>query len=537
MDTEFSEWVQARGFAPDDLTDEQRTSLQALWRREQRAEERRERAAVPAFTAAADPAAADAPAAPARETPAERQMEEILAAQRQENRRREAIVALVAQYLQGDPGSVDKYESVGRMAIDGKWTLQQTELALLRMSRGQGPTVYASAAQSVTPEVLEAAVAKTCGLPNLDKEYKDRTLSAADKFFRNGIGLQQLLEHTARQNGYRDASVRGDMRGTLKAAFRDPVDGDGRFASVGGPSSSSLSGVLAAVANKFSRDAFLRVEAEWRQITAVRSVPNFQQITTYSLTGNMTYELVPPGGEVKHATVGQETYTNKAETYAKLLAVDRQDIINDDFGAFARVNQYLGRGAALKINDVFWREFMDNSAFFTTGNGNFDAGTDTALGVAGLTVAYDFWLKMTDPDGNPMGHMARYLLVPPGLWIEAQRLMNSQEITLASSGGPNTVTITERASTNPFRGMFIPVVSRYLANASYTGNSNLAWYLIADPADIPVIETVFLNGREMPMIESAEMEMDRLGIVLRGVHDFGVKKQEPRGGFKFKGEA
>ena len=79
--------------------------------------------------------------------------------------------------------------------------------------------------------------------------------------------------------------------------------------------------------------------------------------------------------------------------------------------------------------------------------------------------------------------------------------------------------------------------SSYLSNAQYTGNSGKAWYLLADPNDMPVIEVAFLNGQQMPTVESADADFNTLGIQMRGYHDFGVAKQEPRGGVKMKGEA
>ena len=41
---------------------------------------------------------------------------------------------------------------------------------------------------------------------------------------------------------------------------------------------------------------------------------------------------------------------------------------------------------------------------------------------------------------------------------------------------------------NPHQNKFRAEVSRYLSNSSYTGNSEKAWYLLADPNDLPVIE-------------------------------------------------
>ena len=80
-------------------------------------------------------------------------------------------------------------------------------------------------------------------------------------------------------------------------------------------------------------------------------------------------------------------------------------------------------------------------------------------------------------------------------------------------------------------------VSRYLSNSYYTGASSKAWYLLADPNDLPVIEVAFLNGQESPTIETAEADFSVLGIQARGVHDFGIALQDPRAGIRSKGEA
>ncbi|MEX2171724.1 MAG: hypothetical protein WD851_20565, partial [Pirellulales bacterium] len=96
---------------------------------------------------------------------------------------------------------------------------------------------------------------------------------------------------------------------------------------------------------------------------------------------------------------------------------------------------------------------------------------------------------------------------------------------------------TKAPINNPHQGKYRVEVSRYLANAAYTGNSAKAWYLLADPNDLPVIEVAILNGQESPTIETAEADFSVLGIQLRGVHDFGCSLQDPKGGIRAKGEA
>ena len=61
----------------------------------------------------------------------------------------------------------------------------------------------------------------------------------------------------------------------------------------------------------------------------------------------------------------------------------------------------------------------------------------------------------------------------------------------------------------------------------------LAEYVGVEPR--AVIEIGFLNGRDMPVIDSADADFNTLGIQFRGYHDFGVAKQEYRAGVRSKG--
>ena len=88
--------------------------------------------------------------------------------------------------------------------------------------------------------------------------------------------------------------------------------------------------------------------------------------------------------------------------------------------------------------------------------------------------------------------------------------------------------------TNQLAGMWEPISSTYLSDATLTGYSVDDYYLISDPMDLAVIETVFLDGQEIPTIEMAEPDLSHLGIMVRGVHAFGVNRQEKRGGYRFK---
>ncbi len=413
-----------------------------------------------------------------------------------------------------------QHHEIEAKAIREGWDATRTELEILRANRPKAPAIHLPD-QSVSTQVLEAACMLTAGLDEPEKHCQEQALDLAAKRFRGGIGLQELLLEAAWANGYSGRNFR-DSRNVLKFAFNPGIEA--------GLSTIDIGGILSNVANKFLLEGFFSVERTWRNITAVRNVSDFKTVTSYRLVGKDQYELVAPGGELKHGTLGEEQYTNKADTYGLLLAIDRRDIINDDLGAITTVPRKLGRGSGLKINDVFWTIFLANTDFFKVGNKNFLSGADTALSIDGLTKAEVAFMDQVDGDGKPIGIMPSIMLVPTALSAIGTQLFKSMELR-------DTTASTKYPVSNPHQGKFRVEVSRYLSNASYTGNSAKAWYLLADPTDLPVIEVAFLNGQESPTIETAEADFNVLGIQMRGYHDFGVNLQDPRGGTKSKGEA
>jgi hypothetical protein len=400
------------------------------------------------------------------------------------------------------------------------WTEQRTELEALR---GQRPAVAAVHVpdNTVSAAVLETACLLAAGHSDIEQEADPQTLELAARRFRGGIGLQELLLEAAWANGYTGRNFR-DSRSVLRFAF-------GRTIEASSFSNIDIGGILSNVANKFLLEGFFSVERTWRNICAVRNVSDFKTVTSYRLVGKDQYELVAPGGELKHGTLGNEQYTNKADTYGLMLSIDRRDIINDDLGAITTVPRKLGRGSGLKINDIFWSTFMNNAAFFTVGNKNFLSGVDTALNIDGLTKSEVAFMDLTDTDGKPIGIMPALMLVPTALSAIGSQLFKSLELR-------DTTANAKFPIANPHQGKFRVEVSRYLANTSYTGNSAKAWYLFAEPSDLPVIEVAFLNGQEAPTIETADADFNVLGVQMRGYHDFGVALQDPRGAIKSKGE-
>jgi hypothetical protein len=412
-----------------------------------------------------------------------------------------------------------RHPQIEARALQEGWSEQRTELQVLREDRPAASAIHSRDA-TVTALVLEAACMLAGKAPDIEGQYDEPTLDAADRRFKGSINFQELLLEAAWANGYDGRSFR-DHRTVLRFAFGHGIAAASTTIDIGG--------ILSNVANKFLLDGFFSVERTWRNLCAIRNVSDFKTVTSYRLIGKDQYELVQPGGELKHGSLGQETYSNKADTYGLVLSIDRRDIINDDLGAITTVPRKLGRGSGLKINDVFWTVFLNNAAFFVAGNKNYQAGADTVLNIDGLTKADVLFNDQVDSDGKPNGIMPAILLVPTALNAIGTQLYKSLEIRDTTANSKTPVG-------NPHVGRFRVEVSRYLANAQYTGNSSKAWYLLAEPVDLPVIEVAFLNGQESPTIETADADFNQLGIKMRGYHDFGCAMQDPRGGIKSKGE-
>ena len=288
-----------------------------------------------------------------------------------------------------------------------------------------------------------------------------------------------------------------------------------------GFSTLDISTILSNTANKFIMRGWNMVDQVFLQIAKRQTVRDFKTITTVSLTDSLRFEQVGPAGEIPHGTLGELTYTNKADTYAKMLAITRQDIINDDTSALTDVPMKLGNGAMKLLNHIGWTEFLGavTANFFATGNNNINTGVATMTD-AGLAATEVIFMSQTNPDGTPLGIMPKILLVPTALHPAALKLMTSEKIK-GDADEPDG---------NIWRGRFQVLTSPYIHNSSYTGSTSQAWWMLANPEELPVIAIAALNGRIEPTVETADADFNVLGVQMRGYSDVGVNLQEVRGG-------
>jgi len=376
----------------------------------------------------------------------------------------------------------------------------------LRASRPAAPAVHVVAkVDNNDPKVVTAALCMAGGLPDVEKHFDERTLEAAHGKSR-GIGLQEVLVEAAKANGY-EGSARLKTDSTIREVIR------AAFAT------HNIANVLAATYNKFLLNGFTAVEATWSAISAVRSVSDFKTVTGIRVNGGFEFEEVAGDGELKSADASDETRTIKAKTYGRISSLTRQDIINDDLGALSVLPTRLGRGAAIKLNKVFWTEFLlNNSTYYQAAT----PGAGNNLAIGSLEAAYTAYGQLNDPDGNPLGVTPGLLLVPKGLAITARKLNASANMLVSSLGSTSSKVLEPQE--NVMRGLLDPVESSYLPTAATASQSN--WWLVANPSDLPAMEVAFLNGVRVPTVEQAEADFNVLGVQMRGYFDFGVAKAE-----------
>jgi len=496
MDPKFKTWVEAIGFDADTLTADQKAGLEANYNGINKTK------TVPPIAAGFE-------------------------AVKAERERQESITAYALDKCDQQPQNIDAIRNLAEQAIEAKWPLDKFRLELLEAS-APGPVTPWSNRQDnrLNNRVLEAAVCVAGRFKDVEKMYDDQTLQAAHDQFPHGIGLNQLILLGAQSNGYRTGHSSRVTVEAQRAAFGMSTPQTIRAA---GFSTVNIGTIVSNVANKFLRQGWMSVDMTPMRIAAIRSVRDFKTITTVSLTGDTEFQKVGAGGEIAHGTLGEESYSNKADTYARMLAITRTDYINDDLGALTDTPRKLGRGGGLMLNKIFWTKFLNNSAFFTSGRANVNEGVAN-MTTAGLDATNVIFKAQTDPDGNPLGLAPRILLVPNALEASARTLMTSEKLIDGTATGT-------QGEANIWRGRFTVETSEYMSNSSYTGYSAQAWYLLADPMDMPVIEIVALNGRVEPVIETADADFNVLGVQMRGYSDVGVELQEYRGGVRADGNA
>jgi hypothetical protein len=410
-----------------------------------------------------------------------------------------------------------EHDEIRAKAIAEGWTVEQAKIAVkdaiieaqqqeiaAGKVQSERPKVFGHwgvRAQDVSSDVIEASVCLSHGRKSVEKRYSEETLDAASRLRIHSI--TELVQSTLALAGKRLDCTRHQTREFLEAAF----------------STRDVANVVSNVANKFIMDGFAGVEEEWRKVSASRDLVDFKPHTGVRLVMANLLQSLAPNGEIKHGNISDETRSIQADTKALMLGITRKDIINDDLGVLSYKTHKLGQVAARTLNTDFWAalEAAVEENFPDDGSaGNYMTG---ALTETTLETADKLFAALTDSDGNPVGAKATLILTGAAAKAQAKRLYQSEEMTSSAS---------RKASANIYYDQYKPVFSTYL--------SAYPWWIVADPAVIPLMEVGFLHGREEPFVESAAADFNTLGVQMRCFYDYGVAFAENKAAVYSTGE-
>lgn len=405
-------------------------------------------------------------------------------------------------------------------AIKEGWSADKFELEALRASRAAVPFQpiggHKDSAASLTAAALMAS-----GLSDakVAKAFKDNDEIMAGAENLRGCGLRELVERAAGLGNVRLSGFRHNESAWLSAAF----------------STTDVTNILSNTLNKGLVEWYNFVDQGWKSIVSEASTKDFKEYSNNYLVTDFPFEEVAPDGEIKHGTISDGKFTNRAKTFAVQFTLSRTMLVNDDLGAFMAIPKRLGLGAMRTLAKRVWATFMSNPVcadgenFFSAAHNNLITGADYALGVDGLSYARSRFAKQTDQNGDPLGVNPELLCAPPEIGTMAELLYSAtyvNETTAQNKGKPNQ---------NGNAGKVKPVISAYLSNEGITGNSGTAYYLLANPNLVPVVEIAYLNNKKVPTIEQAALDLAHLGIGYRAYFDYGVALMDWRGAVKVTG--
>lgn len=518
----FSEWLEANGWDENELSEKQRASLKAAFEAEIAA-------SADDDEGDDDPPEEPKPIKAAGDDSDADDVTDYRKKQAAESKRISRIRKITAQYngvpdFKVDGQTVD-FEA---HAIEENWDPRDAELEAMRLSRADAAHTPANSNGGST-EVIEAALCLAAGIPEeiAAKGLKEESVDRATSREYQGYTLHALMDSVI-------AAAGQHFRGSRKtdAFIKTTLNAERQVLQAGGFTSLSLSGVLANVANKQLLNSYNQQETTWRQWCGVRNNSDFKVHTRYRLDSTGAFKKVGADGELKHMGLSDASFTSQLDTFGAIIALTRQMQINDDLDAFMQLPTIIGRMSAIRVEEAAFVTLLANAgSFFSAGNGNLESGAGSALSIAGLTAAEQAFADQVDSNGKPIMVSPTRLLAPTTKYTLAKQLFDDTKVNqdpASNAAAPDG---------NPHAGKFTPIRSPYLNNTAIkdqdgnaiTGQSDDHWYLAADPSVLAAIVIAFLNGRQVPTIESADTEFTTLGMQWRGYFDFTTGQEDPAG--------
>ena len=251
------------------------------------------------------------------------------------------------------------------------------------------------------------------------------------------------------------------------------------------------------------------------------SLPDFKQGSRVALSEFSDIELVYENGEYKYGTFGDYKQTLTLQTYGKLFTISRQAIINDDTDAFVQVPRGLAAAAMRKEADAVYAiltgnpAMPDGDALFHANHSNFVAGGSGAAPSVSTVEAARVAM------GKQTGLQAiSYLNIKPAFLIVPLALEGTGRVLRTAEYDPDA---TAMFTPNSVQDTFTVI-----SDPRLDADDAAKWYMAADPAQHDTIELAFLDGNEVPYLETKD-GWSTDGVEYKVRHDFVAVAVDYRG--------
>lgn len=388
------------------------------------------------------------------------------------------------------------HEDIMAKAVKEGWTAEKAELECLRAEKAAAEQARIEASRPGAPAIIDlkasapkdakTLVAAACMGAAMADSVVEAQCKGVDLDAAHDLGITRLSDIFAAFGVSYRPGDNASMEKALRAAF----------------SNANIPNVLSNIAHKFVMAGFGAVGDDWRKVSRPISVVDFKEVKGVRLVMGGVLKPLAKGGELQHVDLSDDTRSVKAATKGSIVGITREDLINDDLSVLSLVPERFGQMSGRTINkDVF--------GAISTIISDYGANTTGAMSLDALAAAYALAMAIKDGQGNPLGPLPDKILCSPSSYLLAKGIYQSEHIVSASA---------KSARDNVMRNMLEPVTSPYLSGTTY-------WLF---NSTFPLVDVAFLNGRQTPVIETADVDFTQLGIQMRCYYDYGPSKGETK---------
>jgi len=429
-----------------------------------------------------------------------------------------AGLAQVAQMVAPFTGSAGMSEaavlSIARRAVMAAADLPGDNATAITdvIARFAGHEATAAMARTETPvrPVASAAIERGASTPSRAEAMADGLLArmVAGHVPTHGREFASMRLHDMAQ-----LSAGGEyVRGRRAASMWGGAMGTDDFGAA-----------LAIASNKVLLMAYEASESQIKKASRQIAAPDFRPINSVRVSGGIELGKVLENGEITHGQITDAGEAFVIETYAKLFALTRQAIVNDETGAFEQSATMFGQGAALtearifagllEMNNGDGPVMSDGANLFDAAHGNL-ASSGGALSITTLSAARTAMRRQKGLAGEAIRVDPAMLIVPPELETVAEQLVAE-------------IAATTTDESNPFSSKLTVLADAHLTDPG-------AWYVAALPGRPEGLQHAYLDGATGPQIFTREgFEVDASEFKVR--LDFGAGFVDHRAWYKNPG--